>query len=135
MSQKNGKAAPKPPTLITLTLPDENGLIRTGTLLIRRGTLAAIRQFTYSDLAGLSRAIQEAAAQLIGLENDPPPDLPDRPAQSAEATPSSTEATQEPDTAPEETEVPDAPEDAAPVSSALPVPPPDDNTPVNLSLF
>ena len=75
MAKKATKSPRNPPTTITLTLPDENGLERIGTVLIQRGTLAALRQFTYRDLADITRAIQDAAAQLMAIEQNPPPDF------------------------------------------------------------
>ncbi len=62
----------RPPTVITITLPDEGHLPRTGQILVQRGTLAIIRQFVYSSLSEISAAIQHAAASLIQLEQNPP---------------------------------------------------------------
>ncbi len=75
MSKKTAKNQPRPPTVITLTLPDEGTLPRTGTLLIQRGTLAAVRQFVYQDLSAITKAIQDAAAQFMDIEKNPPPDF------------------------------------------------------------
>ena len=71
MPKKKTPAA-KPPTVITITLPDEGHLPRTGQILVQRGTLAIIRQFAYSSLSEISTAIQQAAASLIQLEQNPP---------------------------------------------------------------
>ncbi len=71
MPKKKAPAA-KPPTVITITLPDEGHLPRTGQILVQRGTLAIIRQFVYSSLSEISAAIQQAAASLIQLEQNPP---------------------------------------------------------------
>ncbi len=91
MTKKAAKSPKNPPTTITLTLPDENGLARTGTLLIQRGTLAALRQFTYRDLGDITRAIQGAAAQLMALEQNPPPDFPTKATTPATSSPSEPE--------------------------------------------
>ncbi len=60
----------RPPTVITITRPDEGLLPRTGQILVQRGTLAIIRQFAYSSLSEISAAIQQAAASLIQLEQN-----------------------------------------------------------------
>ncbi len=88
MSKKTAKNQSRPPTVITLTLPDEGTLPRTGTLLIQRGTLAAVRQFVYQDLSAITKAIQDAAAQFMDIEKDPPPDFKS----STPSTPVSTPA-------------------------------------------
>ena len=72
MSKKKAMPTVKPPTVITITLPDEGSLPRTGQILVQRGTLAIIRQFSYSSLSEISTAIQQAAANLIQLEQNPP---------------------------------------------------------------
>ncbi len=91
MTKKAAKSPKNPPTTITLTLPDENGLERTGTVVIQRGTLAALRQFTYRDLGDITQAIQDAAAQLMALEQNPPPDFPTKAATPASSSPSEPE--------------------------------------------
>ena len=63
-----------PSTVITITLPDEGTLPRTGQLLIQRGELGICTQFQYSDLAGISRALQEGAVLLMDTERNPPPE-------------------------------------------------------------
>ncbi len=88
MSKNTAKNQPRPPTVITLTLPDEGTLPRTGTLLIQRGTLAAVRQFVYRDLSAITQAIQDAAAQFMDIEKNPPPDFKS----STPSTPVSTPA-------------------------------------------
>lgn len=69
MSQK---AVQKPPTVITLTLPDGDDETRTGTLLVQRGDLARVHQFTYERIADLTEIIAEALIALSALEADPP---------------------------------------------------------------
>ena len=69
---KKKTSTTRPPTVITITLPDEGHLPRTGQILVQRGTLAIIRQFAYSSLSEISTAIQQAAASLIQLEQNPP---------------------------------------------------------------
>ncbi len=72
-----------PPTLITLTLPTPfNGGLpleqATATLLIQRGELAHLRQFTYILMDDLTAAIQDAYTALAAVESAPPviPELP-----------------------------------------------------------
>lgn len=71
------KAAP-PPTVITLTLPDEEREARSGTLLIQRGDLAHVRQFVYTGVSDITAAIKAAYLALAAIEAEPPvvPDLP-----------------------------------------------------------
>ncbi|MEP6987192.1 MAG: hypothetical protein ABI970_16415 [Chloroflexota bacterium] len=80
--QKNTKST-APPTLITLTLPSpsEGGLPldqATATLLIQRGDLAHMRQFTYVVVDDMTTAIKKAYIALASVEAEPPviPDLP-----------------------------------------------------------
>ena len=70
MSKK--KETPKSPIVITITLPDDDNLPRTGQILVQRGSLATICQFEYSSLSEISAAIQQAATSLIQLEENPP---------------------------------------------------------------
>lgn len=67
------KQAPKPDTVITLTLPSEGGIQRTGTMLIQRGDLARMSQFTYTNLGDIAHAIGEATGGLVEVEAAPPP--------------------------------------------------------------
>ena len=60
------------PTLITLTLPPSDRLDGQGTLLIQRGTVAHLTQFTYIGVQDISVAIQSAYVVLAALENNPP---------------------------------------------------------------
>jgi hypothetical protein len=74
--KQNTKQAP-PPTIITLTLPtpSEGGIPlerATATLLIQRGDLAHVRQFTYIVLEDMTTAIKEAYLALAAVEAEPP---------------------------------------------------------------
>ena len=46
-----------PPTVITLTLPEDDGIEHSGTLLIARGDLAHVRQFTYLGVSDIAATI------------------------------------------------------------------------------
>ncbi len=66
-----------PPTIITLTLPtpSDGGIPperATATLLIQRGDLAHVRQFTYIVMEDLTTAIKEAYIALAAVEAEPP---------------------------------------------------------------
>jgi hypothetical protein len=66
-----------PPTVITLTLPtpSEGGIPverATATLLIQRGDLAHVRQFTYIVMEDMTTAIKEAYLALAAVEAEPP---------------------------------------------------------------
>src|SRR5512145_1970092 len=74
--KQNTKHAP-PPTIITLTLPtpSEGGIPlerATATLLIQRGDLANVRQFTYIVMEDMTTAIKEAYLALAAVEAAPP---------------------------------------------------------------
>ncbi len=65
-----------PPTVITLTLPtpSEGGIPlerATATLLIQRGDLAHVRQFTYIVMEDMTTAIKEAYIALAAVEAEP----------------------------------------------------------------
>jgi hypothetical protein len=66
------KAIQKPPTVITLTLPESDIESREGTLLIQRGDLAHLNRFTYTRIADLTEIIAEALIALSGVEAEPP---------------------------------------------------------------
>jgi hypothetical protein len=66
------KAVQKPPTIITLTLPESENESRDGTLLIQRGDLAHLNRFTYTRIADLNEIIAEALIALSAVEADPP---------------------------------------------------------------
>jgi hypothetical protein len=61
-----------PPTVITVTLSEEEGDPRSGTLLIARGELAHVRQFTYTNLGEIAAVLKEAVVALSAVEADPP---------------------------------------------------------------
>ncbi|MBK8030419.1 MAG: hypothetical protein IPK17_13130 [Chloroflexi bacterium] len=71
----------KPPTpkpiMITLTLPDTDSENKTGRLLVQRGDLARVHQFTYERVADLTEVIADALIAFAAVEADPPiiPDL------------------------------------------------------------
>lgn len=69
--KQNTKQAP-PPTIITLTLPEDDGIEHKGTLLIARGDLAHVRQFTYLGVSDIAAAIKEAYIALAAVEAEPP---------------------------------------------------------------
>lgn len=86
------KQAP-PPTIITLTLPtpSEGGIPleqTTATLLIQRGDLAHVRQFTYVMVEDMTTAIKEAYIALSAVEAEPPviPEPPQTTPKSEPAT-------------------------------------------------
>ncbi|MBE2268359.1 MAG: hypothetical protein IAE80_09015 [Anaerolinea sp.] len=66
------KPVQKPPTVITLTLPESDSDSRDGTLLIQRGDLAHLNRFTYTRVADLTEIIAEALIALSAVEADPP---------------------------------------------------------------
>lgn len=69
---KSSPAKSAPPTTITLTLPESEDETRSGTLLIARGELAHVRQFTYSTLSDLPAVIKEGMLALAAVEAAPP---------------------------------------------------------------
>lgn len=66
------KTLQKPPTVVTLTLPESDSDSRDGTLLIQRGDLAHLNRFTYTRIADLTEIIAEALIALSAVEADPP---------------------------------------------------------------
>ncbi len=96
MSDKQKSTKPTaPPTIITLTLPSPSGGglpldQASATLLIQRGDLAHVRQFTYVVMDDMTTAIREAYAALAAVEAQPPviPDVPkDLPKSESNAKP------------------------------------------------
>lgn len=61
-----------PQTTITLTLPDSYSTVGDATLLIQRGDLARLHQFTYTRVADLSDIIADALIGLADIETNPP---------------------------------------------------------------
>ncbi|MBL8156959.1 MAG: hypothetical protein JNM70_22485, partial [Anaerolineae bacterium] len=62
------KPVQKPPTVITLTLPEGDDETRMGTLLVQRGDLARVHQFTYERIAGLTEVIADALIAFAVVE-------------------------------------------------------------------
>jgi hypothetical protein len=83
--KKNTKQAP-PPTVITLTLPEGDGIEHSGTLLIQRGDLAHVRQFTYLGVGDITAAIKEAYIALAAVEAEPPV-IPEPPKETPKPVP------------------------------------------------
>ena len=71
-TQKTKK--PTLPTVITITLPESEEETRSGTLLIGRGDLAHMGQFTYASLGDLTGVIKAGLVTLAAIEADPPKD-------------------------------------------------------------
>jgi hypothetical protein len=59
-------------TIITLTLPDDSTLANEGTILVQRGDLARIHQFTYCQIGDLSEIIADALIGFDEVEAAPP---------------------------------------------------------------
>ena len=68
----SSKPSTPAPTVITLTLPEADSETKTGTLLVQRGDLARVHQFTYTRIADLTEVIAEALVALSGVEAHPP---------------------------------------------------------------
>lgn len=66
------KPVQQPPMVITLTLPDGDDETRTGTVLVQRGDLARVHQFTYERIADLTEVIADALIAFAAVEADPP---------------------------------------------------------------
>src|SRR5690606_38431605 len=71
-NKKQSTKQTAPPTVITLTLPEDDGIEHQGTLLIARGDLAHVRQFTYLGVSDIAAAIKEAYIALAAVEAEPP---------------------------------------------------------------
>jgi hypothetical protein len=80
-----------PPTVITLTLAEEDGDARSGTLLIQRGELAHARQFSYASLGEIAAVLKDAVVALSAVEADPPV-IPDMKRKSGEGKTGATAA-------------------------------------------
>ena len=82
-------------TIFTLTLPDPGG---EGTLLIQRGELAHVRQFTYTQVNDIAEAVQAAMDALVLIESNPPVihDVPPGKTTAKTAPPPEPEQPQEP---------------------------------------
>lgn len=90
--KQNSKQA-APPTVITLTLPEDDSIEHQGTLLIARGNLAHVRQFTYLGVSDITAAIKEAYIALKAVEAEPPviPEAPKAALKSEPKTKAKTE--------------------------------------------
>jgi hypothetical protein len=62
----------KAPLIITLTLPESDDETKRGTLLVARGDLAHLHQFTYLRIGDLSDIIAEGLMALTVIAADPP---------------------------------------------------------------
>ncbi len=130
MTKKAKKTPLTPPTILTVTLNADGR----GSLIARRGDLAAISQFTFHSMADLFTAIQTGAATLMQVEKDPPPkdfglSQPTLAVVSAapdEAIPAETDEVGEPDTPVEPTEPVE--EDAPAPAGVLPIADPEQAT-------
>ena len=60
------------PTIITITLPPQDGIQRSGQLLIQRGDLAQLCQFHYTNMTDIASALKDAQLALVTLERNPP---------------------------------------------------------------
>ena len=69
---KQEATKPTPPTILTLTLPRQEGVQRSGTLLVQRGELAHVRQFVYASLSDFPAVIKDAVVALAQIEANPP---------------------------------------------------------------
>lgn len=74
----SSKSSTPKPTMLTLTLPEADSDSKIGTLLVQRGDLARVHQFTYERIADLTEVIADALIAFAAVEADPPviPDLP-----------------------------------------------------------
>ncbi|MBE2266977.1 MAG: hypothetical protein J0M07_16620 [Anaerolineae bacterium] len=68
----SSKLSTPKPTVVTLTLPDADSESKTGTLLVQRGDLARVHQFTYEHIADLTEVIADALIAFAAVEADPP---------------------------------------------------------------
>jgi len=89
--KKQSNKQEPPPTIITLTLPTpaEGGIPlerATATLLIQRGDLAHVRQFTYVVMEDMTTAIKDAYIALAAVEAEPPI-IPEPPKAAPKAEP------------------------------------------------
>jgi hypothetical protein len=90
---------PTSSTVITLTLPDSDTESFNGTLLVQRGDLARLHQFTYTQIADLTDVIADALIAFAEVEADPPvvTELPPpTPASTKNPNPPAKTATQPP---------------------------------------
>lgn len=84
-----------PPTVITLTLPQQAEPETCGTLLVQRGDLARVHQFTYTRIADLAEIIADALITFAAVEANPPV-VPDLPEEKPKPTATKAKATRKP---------------------------------------
>ncbi|MBN8595838.1 MAG: hypothetical protein J0M33_29055 [Anaerolineae bacterium] len=86
------------PLVITLNLPESEDETKPGTLLVGRGDLAHLRQFSYTHLSDLGDIIAEAMEALAAVEGTPPiiPESPKTEPKPATSRKSSTKASAAP---------------------------------------
>jgi len=87
MPKKKRKSKKSPPTVITLTLPDEGGIQREGTLLIQCGEIAKLTTFHYCNASDIAAAIRDAQASFTETERQPPVIAEPEPADDSPTTP------------------------------------------------
>ncbi|NUQ05102.1 MAG: hypothetical protein HUU31_14550 [Anaerolineae bacterium] len=68
----SSKSSTPKPTVLTLTLPEADSESKSGTLLVQRGDLARVHQFTYERIADLTEVIADALIAFAAVEADPP---------------------------------------------------------------
>lgn len=68
-----------PDVVITLRLPSQGGIARTGTITVQRGDLARMGTFEYQSVGDVADAMSIFMEELIALEASPPPDITTKP--------------------------------------------------------
>ncbi len=124
------KAAPKAPSaiVITLTLPYASTPERTGTMMITRGSLGMMRQFTYRNPVDLAEVIRTGVLGLNKIEMQPPAKLAPKSESSAAPAPELTPpAIVEVEAPPAQPAAPTGEVSPAPVEAAQVSPPPVEN--------
>ncbi len=96
-----------PPTVITLTMPNDGPMPRTGTLLAQKGDLGQLRRFEYRSLAEVSTALKDVLLALNELAKQPSM-VTAKPADESPQDEGESEDTGEPETSDEPTEFQDA---------------------------
>ncbi len=82
-SSHKHKPTQPPTTVLTITLSADGK----GSMVIKRGDLAVVSQFTYREMKDIIAAIQQGAAFLVAVEKNPPPkDITTVPAPSSGST-------------------------------------------------
>lgn len=70
MAKTQQKQETPPPTVLTITLPAEDGQENTGTVLVDHGDQAQLCQFTYTELFDVMSAMYDASAKLADLQGE-----------------------------------------------------------------